>query len=85
MATKEPEPTYPIYMEWIQCNTDPTSYKQLSPTLHPLNIQVRVDVPQRMFVKYDEDANSRVLTPEGMAYASHQIAIAISHVYAKEG
>lgn len=84
MATKESEPTYPIFMEWTQCNTDPTSYKQLSPTLHPLNMQVKVDVPQRMFVSYDENAQAGVLTPEGMAYASRQIAIAISHVYAKE-
>lgn len=84
MATKEPEPTHPIYFEWTQCNTDPTSYKQLSPTLHPLNLQIRVDVPVKMFVSYDEDTGAGILTAEGMAYASRAIALAISRVYSKE-
>jgi hypothetical protein len=84
MATKEPEPTYTIYMEWTGCNTDPTSYKVLSPNLHPLDLRVAIEVPVKYFKDYDVDSHSGTLTPDGMAFASRQIALAITRIYAQE-
>lgn len=84
MATKEPIATHPILLEWVTCNADPTSYKQLSPSLHPLNIQIQVEVPVTMFVSYDADLKGGVLTPEGMAYASREITKAITKIYSTE-
>lgn len=82
--SKEPEQVYTIYMEWTACNTDPTSYKQLSPQLHPINIQVAIDVPVKYFRDYNPEAHAGTLIPEGLAYASRQIALAISKIYAQE-
>jgi len=77
--------TYPIYFEWVAARPDPTSYKQLAPEFHPMGLQIAVDVPIRFFVTYDVDSHQGILTPEGMAYATRQINLAITKVMSREG
>lgn len=79
-APVEPETTHTVYFEWTVARPDPTSYKQLAPEFHPLNQAIAVEVPTRYFLSYDQESHSAVLTPEGMAYASRQINLAISKI-----
>lgn len=76
--------TSTIYFEWTAARPDPTSYKQLAPEFHPLNVQIAVEVPNKYVLSYNEDSHQAILTAEGMAYASRQINMAISKIQSGE-
>lgn len=80
----EKEPTHTIYFEWTASRPDPTSYKQLAPEFHPMNVQIAIEVPVKYFVAYDENSHQAILSPEGMAYASRAINMAIASIMNKE-
>jgi len=65
---------------WEQSIIDPTQYKPLMPTLKPIGIIVRVQIPEK-FVELEESEDITIISPEGLAYASKQIAIAIKKSY----
>lgn len=73
----------PVYLEWTQANTDPTSYKQMSPSYKPISTMIRVDVPRQYVLEYNKDDGVTVLTPEGSAYIMRRIAVAITRIQSK--
>ena len=69
----DPEPTV-VTLQWMSVAPDPVQYKPYNPVFSPVELYVQVEVPDQ-YVLSDEDET--VLTPEGAAYVSKQLAKAI--------
>ena len=78
----KPEPkfsgkTHTLYFEWVSVEPDANSYKPLKPQLSPMNVGVRIDVPEEYVIevaKLDRENEMVFLSPEGMAYCAHLLA-----------
>lgn len=77
-----------VALVWEQSVIDPLQYKPLAPLLKPIQAVVIVQVPERMLITESDtielDPDYVYLTPEGLAYASREIAKAIHKTYLED-
>lgn len=64
---------------WVSASPDPVQYKPYNPQFEPMNVIVRVPVPARFVLDKRKigDETYYELTPNGMAYASKELAKAV--------
>lgn len=89
MPEKPSEKTVTLYLRWSQSVIDPVQYKPLAPTLEPQDTYIAIEVPIKYVVKVPQKdlptyTDAMVLTPEGMAWVSREIAKTIHDTYLEE-
>lgn len=70
--------TTKVLFEWVNVKPDSLPFKPYSPELHPVNIFVEVEIPNR-YIKSTDD-NRTIITPRGMAYATKKLVRSIQIV-----
>lgn len=86
MPKSPDEKTVTLYLRWDSSLIDPVQYKPLAPTLLPQDTYVAIEVPVKYVVKVPEKdlpnyTGALVLTAEGMAWVSREIAKIIHDTY----
>lgn len=80
-TTSGPEdpPTVAVYFEWVSVEPDANQWKPFRPQLQPVNVSVRVDLPDEFLIEEfplgnPEQSSMMIISPEGMGYCASLLA-----------
>lgn len=75
------EETVPVKFKWLSSGVDPIQFKPFGNQFTPQEVYIQIDLP----IKYvlSKEGEELIISPEGMAWACHAMAKAVSKSYSE--